>query len=265
MSKRAIASNAKTRIYEVIHDDKHRSILKESTDQYLLDIEAAMLRYLGSYVRVPEVIAIEKGRLELEYIPNHGSCDDGCEREIAEVLAGLHQTNTSQYGLEFDTTIGPFRQRNTWHERWIDFYREERVLDFSIKAYDEGAIDRILSKRIERFAVDFEKYLLEPKNPSLLHGDVWAGNVLTYDGHLSALIDPAIYYGHHEMELAFIGMFNTFGPAFYRRYDEVITIEEGFFEQRAYIYRLFPYLVHVRAFGNSYLHGIDSILKRFGY
>jgi fructosamine-3-kinase len=265
MPKELISANSEARIYLLTDSRGERRIVKESDNAFLLRTEARMLEYLAPHIRVPAVLNLEAGSLSMEYIPSGGGCAGGCEAEIADAVAALHACRGDAFGFDYDTTIGPFRQRNRQHARWIDFYREERVLDFAKKAYEERQFGRGLLGRLERFSGDFEHFLREPSRPSLLHGDIWSGNVLTRDNRFAALIDPAIYYGHYEMELAFIGMFHTFGEAFYRRYAEHIPIEEGFFDVRAPIYRLFPYLVHVRAFGSGYLGGLEKIMDTFGY
>ncbi len=241
-------------------------IVKTSGNAFVLEAEATMLGHLRPHLRVPEVYEHTRERLVMEYIPNDNSCNRHCEEEIADALAHLHSIPAQGvFGFASDTTIGPFRQRNRPRIRWVDFYREMRVLDFAAKAFDEGKLDKTLLSRIEKLSADLEQFLTEPEHSSLLHGDVWSGNVLTKDNRLAAFIDPACYYGHFEMELAFIGMFDTFGDAFYARYREHRPIEDDFFKVRAHLYRLFPYLVHLRAFGGSYLGGIASILQRVGY
>lgn len=248
------------------HPDGTQRIVKTSENAFALEAEATMLEHLRPHLRVPEVYERTRNRLVMEYIPNDASCNNRCEIEIADALAHLHGIPAQGvFGFATDTTIGPFRQRNRPRIRWVDFYREMRVLDFAAKAFDEGKIDKTLMGRIEKLSADLEHFLTEPEHSSLLHGDVWGGNVLTRGNHLAAFIDPACYYGHFEIELALIGMFNTYGEAFYTRYREHRPIDDDFFKVRADLYRLFPYLVHVRAFGESYLGGVEAILKRVGY
>ena len=262
---RLSANSVATIDLETLPDGTKR-IVKSSEDAFVLEAEATMLDHLRPHLRVPEVFEHARGRLVMEYIPNDNACNGRCEEEIADALARLHGiTAAGVFGFGSDTTIGPFRQRNSPRIRWVDFYREMRVLDFAAKAFFEGRIDKALLVRIEKLAADFEQFLTEPEHSSLLHGDVWSGNVLTRNNRLSAFIDPACYYGHFEMELAFIGMFNTFGESFYARYREHRPIREGFFKTRADLYRIFPYLVHVRAFGDGYLGGLEAILRRAGY
>jgi fructosamine-3-kinase len=263
MEKALLASNSAACIYLQTDDNGRRTLLKCSDDTELLACEAAMLGHLAPHLRVPEVLELTGDTLETEYIENDGQCSPQCEREAADALAALHRVGGERFGFERDTYIGPYRQSNAPMEEWIDFYRERRILDFAVKAFDEAQIDRAMLRRIEAVALRLESWLVPPARPVLLHGDVWSGNVLVHRGHLAAFIDPALFYGHPEMELAFIGMFDTFGETFYRRYETHHPIAPDFFDTRADLYRIFPYLVHVRAFGGGYLAGLDRILRRF--
>ena len=112
-------------------------------------------------------------------------------------------------------------------------------------------------------AAKLDVLLEEPAHPSLLHGDVWTTNVLAEENRITGFIDPAVYFGHPEIELAFISLFSTFGPAFFNRYNELRPISPDFFETRKDIYNLYPLLVHVRLFGGGYVADVESILAQF--
>lgn len=120
-------------------------------------------------------------------------------------------------------------------------------------------------RRLEKFAENLEKFLIEPDAPSLIYGDMWGGNILALNGKIAGFVDPAIYYAHPEIELAFSTLFGTFGQAFFDAYQELRPIEPGFFSERRDIYNLYPLLVHVRLFGGGYASQVDSILSRFSY
>jgi fructosamine-3-kinase len=104
--------------------------------------------------------------------------------------------------------------------------------------------------------------LLPKEPPALLHGDLWSGNILCGSNARPYLIDPAVYYGHREMELAFTRMFGGFDSAFYEAYQEASPLHPGF-EQRVEFYQLYPLLVHVNLFGSSYLPPIERTLQKF--
>ena len=93
---------------------------------------------------------------------------------------------------------------------------------------------------------------------------MWTGNILCRGDRIAGFVDPAVYYGDAEIELAFSTLFGTFGQPFFRRYQELRPLEPGFFEQRRDLYNLYPLLVHVRLFGGSYVDSVDRTLSRFG-
>jgi fructosamine-3-kinase len=258
-----IAQNSSAYIYNC--DDKY--IVKVSEQGWLLASEAQMLEYLKSYstLPVPNVIQKLDNILITEYIPNNDIGKEETEIDAAVKLAALHRIHQEQFGFATDTTIGIFKQPNRQNDSWIEFFKRERILEFANRCFEEEKISDELYIRVITFCEDLDKFLLEPKAPSLLHGDVWSGNVLSHNGEVTAFIDPAIYFGHHEMELAFIMMFQTFDAPFFRKYAELFPIQEGFFEERADIYQLYPYLVHARAFGKNYIPYIEKILDKYGY
>jgi len=106
---------------------------------------------------------------------------------------------------------------------------------------------------------------VEPVRPSLIHGDMWGGNVLAANGMITGFIDPALYFADPEIELAFTTLFSTFGDTFFSRYNEHRPLAPGFFEERRDLYNLYPLLVHVRLFGGSYVDSVDGILRKFGF
>ena len=222
------------------------------------DIEAKMLNYLNEFLPVAKVIAINSEFLAIEYIDSNSNID---ELEVAKVLTSLHKNSADKFGLEFDTTIGPYRQINTQTDSWIEFFRDNRLLYMANECCLEGKLSKEMMIKIEKLAKKLDSYLFEP-TPVLLHGDIWSGNVLSQNREIF-FIDPAIYYGHNEIELAFIRMFHTFGDKFFKSYSEILPIEDGFFEVRSDIYNTYPLLVHIRSFGGSYLNSLERVLDRF--
>ena len=131
-------------------------------------------------------------------------------------------------------------------------------------AQQEGHLPARLVNRIDKLIVKLGDLIAEKPAASLLHGDLWGGNILCHDDKIAGLIDPAIYYGDREIDLAFGTLFGDLTPEFFKQYDEVSKIEPGFFEERRDLYNLYPLLVHVRLFGGSYVDSVDQTLSRFG-
>jgi fructosamine-3-kinase len=236
-----------------------------SGDRAPLDLEAYMLNELArlSELPVPHVHYADADLLAMDFIENdNGGITPSVERHAAELIAMLHATPRQRFGYARDTLIGPLPQPNPESSRWVPFFRDHRLLFMAKTARAEGSLPSTLYSRIERLAERIEDYLLEPAFPSLLHGDLWTGNVLVRGGRIAGFVDPAIYCGHPEIELAFTTMFGTFGQAFFEVYEALLPLEPGFHELRSSLYNLYPTLVHVRLFGSGYLGGIERTLAR---
>jgi fructosamine-3-kinase len=233
-----------------------------------LDIEGYMLRYLAEHsaLPVPEVIHSEPTLLLIEYLPGESRLDRSAQTHAAELLAALHNVRAERFGLERDTLIGPLHQPNPWTDSWLEFFRDQRLLYMARETAREGALPPQILARIETLAERLDRWVIELEHPSLIHGDIWTTNVLTQNGRVTGLIDPAIYYAHPEIELAYMTLFGTvtFGADFFRRYQELRPIEPGFKEMRGDLYNLYPLLVHVRLFGGGYVASVDSTLRKFG-
>jgi fructosamine-3-kinase len=254
-------------VYAVDFDASDRVVVKhDPSADAKLDIEAFMLRYLADHgdLPVPLVRFAAPDLLILEFINGDSHFNAKAEEHAADLLAGLHECRANEYGLDRDTLIGGLHQPNTRESSWVAFFRDHRIMHMARLAHDERRIDTAMLGRIETFAGTFENLLLEPPYPSLLHGDVWTTNVLALGNRITAFIDPAIYYGHPEIELAFTTLFGTFGDAFFKRYHERRSIADDFFETRRDIYNCYPILVHVRLFGSGYVSGIDKVLTHHG-
>jgi fructosamine-3-kinase len=231
-----------------------------------LDAEGFMLEYLAAHsaLPVPKVKHCTARLLIMEFVEGDSRFCSRAEDHAADLLAELHGVRAERFGLEQDTLIGGLHQPNAWTESWLEFFRAQRLLHMTREAQRERQIGSGMVGRMERFCEKLEGLLLAPEHPSLLHGDVWTTNVLAQDGRITGFVDPAVYYGHPEIELAFITLFGTFGDRFFRRYSEHRGIEADFFEVRRDIYNLYPLLVHVRLFGAGYLRGIEGVLQRHG-
>ena len=168
-------------------------------------------------------------------------------------------------GNEFfpQCVIGALPQPNAEADDWRDFFRDRRLLHMAGAAHAAGRLPAATLRRIERLAGRLDAWDLGGTRPSLVHGDLWGGNVLSRGGRIVGLIDPAIYFADAEIELAFMTLFGTVGDAFFDRYAEHRPLRPGFFEVRRDLYNLYPLLVHVRLFGGHYVGQVERILARF--
>ena len=267
-SCRALGGGCVGEVYRVRMKDGADIVVKhDARSSPALDIEGFMLCYLAEHsaLPVPRVLHSSPDLLAMECIDGESRFDANAQHHAAELLAALHEVRAPQYGLDRATLIGGLHQPNPWTDSWVDFFRDQRLLHMADKALEERVMPAALHRRIHRFAERLHEFIDEPAHPSLLHGDVWTTNVLARGGRITGFIDPAVYHGHPEIELAFITLFNTFGTPFFDAYHALRPIAPGFFERRRDIYNLYPLLVHTRLFGASYLSGIEQTLARLGF
>lgn len=166
----------------------------------------------------------------------------------------------ARYGFEEDNFIGANPQKNLPTETWIDFYRECRLMP-QIKMADHY-LDSKLRKKIIHLLDHLDSYLKEPEFPSLLHGDLWSGNVLRGPEGKAWILDPAAYVGDFETDLAMTQLFGSFPSAFYSAYNEINPIDKGY-EERRDLYHLYHLLNHLNLFGRMYLGSVTNILNKY--
>lgn len=231
-----------------------------------LAIEGAMLRILKERTRVPvpAVRHAEETLLIMDHVGHDGSFDAFAETHLGDIIAGLHGVEGPHFGFEVETVIGGLPQSNPESDNWRDFFRDQRLLHRARDALDAGRLPGPLMRRIDMLAGKLHIWLGNDARPSLIHGDLWSGNMLSRGTKVVALIDPALYYADPEIELAFMTLFNSVGKRFFARYGEHRPMRPGFFEERRDLYNLYPLLVHVRLFGGPYVAQVERTLARYG-
>jgi fructosamine-3-kinase len=201
----------------------------------------------------------------MEFIEEGPVSTEVKELQAAKSLSDLHSvTNESRmYGYYYDTTIASFEQKNEQTQyNWGLFLGQMRIMPMAKVCYEKGYISKETVDTQESLSCDLYKRIDMSKiTPSLLHGDLWRRNIL-FNINGAILIDPALYFGDKEMELAFIMMFNTFGETFFNVYNEIHPLSEDFYEIKVPLYQLCPLLVHVALYGSMYVRQLETTLKR---
>jgi fructosamine-3-kinase len=248
-----------------------RERLVAKTARAFLASEGRMLRDLAAAGwPVPAVHAGDDRLLVMDWIDHDGSglSEEGAVA-FAERLAALHAASVAAdgeppFGYRYDAMIGGLPQINERWGSWIGFFRWKRLWTAVWLAQRAGRLPAGTMARIERLGTHLDAWLHEPARPSLIHGDLWSGNVLCRRGHVVAVIDPAISWSHPEIEIAFTALFGGFPAAFYARYFSLNPAPPGFAERRRDLYNLYPLLVHTALFGGSYGVSVARTLDRFG-
>ncbi len=216
-------------------DGRKAAVKASRTKAGNLETEAFMLNELRhkTALPIPEVYYRSDTLLVMEWIEGNGSLNKKAQYHAAELLSQLHSKEYKQCGYSKDTLIGPLHQPNDTEKSWIEFFKRKRLLYMASEARLEGSLPAPIYNRLEKLADRLEQLLTEPHHPALLHDDLWSGNIIVGKDNIAGLIDPAIYCGHPEIELAFTTLFSTFGQDFFEAYHNLTPIEPGFHSDRA--------------------------------
>jgi fructosamine-3-kinase len=213
------------------------------------EAEANMLRAIrAAGAPAPEVKGVEKDWLLMEAVEANGSLAAAWP-DLAQILTRLHARTGPDYGWPTDHAFGAVRIDNRAAHDWPSFWADRRLRCHLPYVRPE------LARRIERLADRLVDLLPRRPKASLLHGDLWGGNVLVSGGRVAALIDPACYYGDREVDVAMLTLFDRPPRSFF----ESLALEPGW-ERRLPIYRLWPLVVHLRLFGDSYADSVGTAL-----
>lgn len=249
----------------VLESDESRWFLKFNSADLLdmFEAEADGLAALAEGpIRVPRPlcsgISGQRAWLVLEYLPmGHGRGESAAE--AGRQLARLHAMTVESFGWSRDNYIGATPQFNDWHSSWPEFWRTQRLepqLEMLKAKGMGGAWLRDADRLIERLP---ELLGHQPK-ASLLHGDLWSGNLAYGEGGEPLIYDPAVYYGDRETDLAMTELFGGFGQEFYRSYEEVWPLDPGY-PRRKRLYNLYHILNHANLFGGGYLGQAQRIIS----
>ena len=250
-------------VWRVDLQDGRALAVKSGND---LRLEGWMLGYLKSrtQVPVPEVHLADDDLLAMEFIASDSGLSARAESRLGEITAGLHAIAGEHFGFERDTLIGGLPQPNPPTDDWPAFFRDHRLLAMGRAGLAAGLLPQRLMTRLEALCGRLTRWIGRDAAPSLVHGDLWAGNILSRGADIVGLIDPALYFADPEIELAFMTLFGSVGERFFSSYGECRTLRPGFFEERRDLYNLYPLLVHVRLFGGAYVAQVDRTLARYG-
>jgi protein-ribulosamine 3-kinase len=214
--------------------------------------------------KIPEVVASHNGSdysiLILEYI-KEGKKGDRFFLKFGEKLAEMHGNSADYFGLDYDNYIGSLKQINTRHQKWNDFFAAERLEPQLKMALDDRKLNPAVIRKFEKLYKKLAELLPEEK-PSLIHGDLWSGNYIPTENNSPCIFDPAVYYGHREMDIAMSKLFGGFSEDFYNNYNDAFPMEKNW-EQRMDIYNIYPLMVHVNLFSGSYVKQVEQIINKF--
>jgi fructosamine-3-kinase len=268
VSSRAVSGGDINLAFEARLEGGERVFVKSHPDapRAMFPAEAQGLAWLGETraLRVPKVLAVSEANskgasfLALEYI-EPGPRGPAFDETLGRGLATMHRFGAPSFGLDHDNFIGSLPQSNGDCSGWPAFYRERRLDAQLRRAVDRRLVDDHLAQEFDRLFERLESLVGPDEPPSRLHGDLWGGNLHVDDRGQPCLIDPAVYGGHREIDLAMMHLFGGFGARVFDSYDEAWPLADGH-ERRIPLYQLYPLLVHVNLFGRGYVGQVERAL-----
>jgi len=181
--------------------------------------------------------------------------------KLGEQLAAMHRQSAELFGLDADNYMGSLTQSNKRHKTWAAFFAEERLQPM-VKIADEKGL--LVNKDIAGFEQLYKNLpgLFTEERSSLIHGDLWGGNYVISADEQPYLIDPTVSYGHRELDIAMTTLFGGFSNEFYTAYNEAFPLAKTW-QQRIDLWNLYPLLVHLNLFGESYLAQVRDCLREY--
>lgn len=213
-------------------------------------------------LRIPAVLAQGEGFLVLEHLDG-GEPSPDHDEVLGRGLATVHAFGAPRFGLDHDNFIGRLDQDNRPMGTWADFYRARRLEPQLRAAVDRGLASPGLRRGFERILPRLEDLVGPSEPPARLHGDLWGGNAIVDERGRPCLIDPAVYGGHREVDLAMMRLFGGFGARVFAAYQEAFPLAAGH-AARVPLYQLYYLMVHVNLFGGSYVRQAESALAAIG-
>ena len=256
----AVAGGDINQAHEARLADGRTIFVKSNADApaTMFEAEARGLAWLVQTraLRVPAVIAQGPDFLVLERIRS-GRRRPDFDEELGRGLAALHRAGAPNFGLDHDNFIGRLSQANAPLATWTDFYRERRLLPQLRLAIDAHLASPAIRRGHDRLIARLEELVGPPEPPARLHGDLWGGNAMVDERGMPCLVDPAVYGGHREVDLAMMRLFGGFGPRVFAAYAESFPLAPGH-EERVPLYQLYFLMVHVNLFGGSYVASVET-------
>ena len=209
----------------------------------------------------PKVFSFDENLLIISFIDNNGVQPDEAKKDLLEAITSLHKIKNNHFGFDFNTQIGGLEQINNISNNWVEFYRDLRLGYIFEKINSSNSMDNSINKKIEFLLKKMENFI--PKNPekSFLHGDWWEGNILFKNNQFVGFIDPGSFYGHNELEIAYLRWFypNFIGKNFLEKYNDFISIDKEY-KNYEYIYQLYYSLLNVYLWDRIYVEDVKRLL-----
>ena len=254
---------------KIITEDKKKYIVKyyekKNSNFNAIKSEADNLLYFNNLNQkyFPFVHNKNSNYLIISFINNNSLKPDKIEDDLLNAIVSIHKFKKKYYGFNFDTQIGGLKQDNTKSTNWVEFYREKRLGYIYDLINSSLPMEMSMNKKIEILLKKLDNFIPSSPQASLLHGDLWEGNILFKNKKFVGFIDPGTFYGHNELEIAYLTWFNPnfIKNGFLDEYNNIINIDKEYKNYEP-IYQLYYSLLNVYLWDRKYIEDVERLLKK---
>ena len=211
----------------------------------------------------PKIINNNNKFLIMSFIDNNNNLPIKTNGDLLDAIISLHSKRSNNYGFNFDTQIGGLKQSNSNSKNWVDFYGDKRLHYIFDLINKKQPMDKAINTKIELLLKKIDNFIPNKPKPSLLHGDLWEGNILFKNKKFSGFIDPGSFYGHNELEVSYLRWFNPkfIDRNFLDKYNDHISIDKYYVNYEP-IYQLYYSLLNVYLWDRSYIENVRGLLDK---
>jgi len=211
----------------------------------------------------PSIINYNENLLIMSFINNDDDQPNQTNDDLLNSIISLHSNKSKNYGFSFDTQIGGLKQINSSSKNWLEFYRDKRLTYIFDLVNKNQPMDETINTKIDLLIKKMDNFIPNKPISSLLHGDLWEGNILFKNKKFVGFIDPGSFYGHNELEISYLRWFNPkfIDESFLDKYNDHIKIDKYYLEYEP-IYQLYYSLLNVYLWDRSYIEDVRKLLEK---
>ena len=254
---------------KIVTSDRKEFIVKyyyKNNDKFnAIKSETANLLFFNrqKFNQFPSIINYNDNLLIMSFINNDDDQPNQTNDDLLNSIISLHSNKSKNYGFSFDTQIGGLKQINSSSKNWLEFYRDKRLTYIFDLVNKNQPMDETINTKIDLLIKKMDNFIPNKPISSLLHGDLWEGNILFKNNKFVGFIDPGSFYGHNELEISYLRWFNPkfIDENFLDKYNDHIKIDKYYLEYEP-IYQLYYSLLNVYLWDRSYIEDVRKLLEK---